>query len=225
MFDKIFLEIKSDQDLMSIFDLHCKEKVVEMFFIYCDPSEVFVPITEWQFNDVSPAEEQDEVEYLRNPLPQNEHASVDKVTMYLDIDDLVCSKKGLELVGVNVEGNVEDDLEDGEDEECEDEDVEDPLEEEPYEEVNQQPVADFDSKDPPMAVDTTYRTMSEFKLALCQHAIKHEFEFNTEMSSKSRFRAYCSMKVKDKCSWRLHASTTADKCTIMVRVIVVLLFY
>jgi hypothetical protein len=199
-----------------MFDLHYKEKVVEMFFICCDPSEVFVPITEWQFNDVTPTEEEDEVEYIRNSLPENEHAGVGEETMYLDIDDHVCSEKGLELVGVNVEGILEDDSEDGEDE-----DVEDTLEEEPYEEVNQHPIADFDSEDPPMTVGSTYHTMSEFKLALCQHAIKHEFEFNTEKSSKSRFRAYCSMKVKDKCSWRLHASTTADKCTVMVRSIVV----
>jgi hypothetical protein len=52
--------------------------------------------------------------------------------MYLDIDEPVCSEKGLELIHVNVEDDSEDG-EDGGDEESED--VEDPLEEEeePYE--------------------------------------------------------------------------------------------
>jgi hypothetical protein len=129
---KDFPEINSDQDLISMFDLHCKEKVVEMFFTYCDPSEVFVPITEWKFNNEAPPEEQGEVEYLRNPLPENEHGGVDEETMYLDIDEPVCSEKGLELVHVNVKDDSEDG-EDGGDEESED--VEDPLEEEeePYE--------------------------------------------------------------------------------------------
>ena len=33
-----FPEVKSDHDLMSMFDIHCKEKVVQMFVSYCDPS-------------------------------------------------------------------------------------------------------------------------------------------------------------------------------------------
>ena len=44
-----FPEVKSDHDLMSMFDIHCKEKVVQMFVSYCDPSETFEPITEWEF--------------------------------------------------------------------------------------------------------------------------------------------------------------------------------
>jgi len=35
---KNFSEVKSDHDLMSMFDIHCKEKVVQMFVSYCDPS-------------------------------------------------------------------------------------------------------------------------------------------------------------------------------------------
>ena len=44
---KAFPEIKSDQDLMSMFEKHAKTKVVQMFFAYCDPSEPYEPITEY----------------------------------------------------------------------------------------------------------------------------------------------------------------------------------
>jgi hypothetical protein len=62
--------------------------------------------------------------------------------------------------------------------------------------------------------------MDEFKLALCQHAIKHKFEFCTKHSSKHRPRAYCSRNIEDKCPWKIHASTTADGVTVMVTIIV-----
>ena len=69
-----------------------------------------------------------------------------------------------------------------------------------------------------MKVGSTYPTMAEFKLDLCQHAIKHEFEFRTKHSSKRMFRGYCSRKIEDNCPWKIHASTTADKVTVMVSV-------
>uniref|UniRef100_A0A8R7QBB2 Transposase MuDR plant domain-containing protein n=1 Tax=Triticum urartu TaxID=4572 RepID=A0A8R7QBB2_TRIUA len=59
--------------------------------------------------------------------------------------------------------------------------------------------------------------MAEFKLALSQHAIKHEFEFNTEKTAPHRFGAYCSRRDEDKCPWRIYASTMEDGCTVMVR--------
>jgi hypothetical protein len=34
---------------------------------------------------------------------------------------------------------------------------------------------DYDKNDPPMAVGTIYPNMKEFKVALSQHAIKHDF--------------------------------------------------
>ncbi|RLM74507.1 hypothetical protein C2845_PM15G04000 [Panicum miliaceum] len=68
-------------------------------------------------------------------------------------------------------------------------------EEEGYEEVNHHQIVDYDEEDPPMNVGSTYPNMSEFKLALCQHAIKYEFEFRTKHSSKHRFRVYCSRKM------------------------------
>jgi hypothetical protein len=34
-----------------MFDMHSKEKVVQVFISYCDPSEPFVPITKWEFEE------------------------------------------------------------------------------------------------------------------------------------------------------------------------------
>lgn len=143
--------------------------------------------------------------------------------MYLDIVPVNaprCSEKGKEIVHVEANPEVaEDDSEDEFEDESEDEfeDDSEANEEEAHEEVNPHPIVDFDKEDPPMKVHSTYRNMLEFKLGLCQHAIKHEFI--TEKSSRSRFRAYCSRKVEDNCPWRLHASTTFGKCTVMVRTI------
>lgn len=48
---------------------------------------------------------------------------------------------------------------------------------------------DYDKDDPPMHVWITYQNIEVFKLALAQHAIKHEFEYNIEKSDKGRFSA------------------------------------
>jgi len=65
-----------------------------------------------------------------------------------------------------------------------------------------------------MTEGTTYPNMATFKLALSQHAIKNEFEYRTVKSAPKRFTGICSRKNEDKCSWRIHASTTKDKKTI-----------
>jgi hypothetical protein len=188
---KNFPEVKSDQDLMSMFDVHSKEKVVEMFVTYCDPSEKFEPITEWEFDVEEQPEnntEEDDDDYLRNPLPENEYVGVDEEIMYLDIVPVNevhgapvhapgCSEK--EKKKALAEDGSEDESEDGLEDEFEDEDETEDDEDQPYEEVNPHSIADFDEVDPPMEVGTTYGSMYVFKLALCQHAIKHEFEFNT----------------------------------------------
>jgi len=44
------------------------------------------------------------------------------------------------------------------------------------------PDADYDMKNPPMAVGTLYSNMNAFKLALATHAVKHEFHYNIEAS-------------------------------------------
>jgi len=66
--------------------------------------------------------------------------------------------------------------------------------------------------------------MKQFKLALNQHAIKHEFEYLTEKSDPGRVRAYCSKKVEEGCRWRLHARTTEDK-SLKVTIIIIAVFF
>jgi hypothetical protein len=75
---------------------------------------------------------------------------------------------------------------------------------------------DYDKKNPPMIVDITYANMEEFKLALAQHAIKNEFEYQREKSDLGRYRAYCSRKQEDKCPWRIHACTLGDGVIVKV---------
>jgi hypothetical protein len=75
---------------------------------------------------------------------------------------------------------------------------------------------EYDKEDPPMVVGSTYPNMAEFKIALSQHAIKKEFEFNMEKSAPYRFRPYCSRWKDDNCPWRLHASTIDELCTVVV---------
>ena len=74
----------------------------------------------------------------------------------------------------------------------------------------------YDPNDPPMSVGSLYPNISQFRLALFQHAIKNEFEYNTEKSDPERLRAYCSKKEEEGCRWRLHASTYRDGVTIKV---------
>uniref|UniRef100_A0A453AAY6 Transposase MuDR plant domain-containing protein n=1 Tax=Aegilops tauschii subsp. strangulata TaxID=200361 RepID=A0A453AAY6_AEGTS len=103
------------------------------------------------------------------------------------------------------------------DHESEDESDEEVEEDEEVHEAEHAPHLEYDKLDPPMTEGRKYPNMAEFKLALSQHAIKHEFEFNTEKSAPHRFRAYCSRRDEDKCPWRIYASTMEDGCTVMVR--------
>ena len=89
-------------------------------------------------------------------------------------------------------------------------------EDEEYHEADHAPHIEYNKLDPPMNEGRKYPNMAEFKLALSQHAIKHEFEFDTEKSAPHRFRAYCSRRDEDKCPWRIYASTMEDECTVMV---------
>lgn len=74
----------------------------------------------------------------------------------------------------------------------------------------------YDRDDPPMSVGSLYPNMVQFRLALSQHAIKNEFEYNTEKSDPERMRAYCLTKKEEGCRWRLHASTYRDGVTTKV---------
>jgi hypothetical protein len=78
---KTFPEIKSNQELLSIFEKHDKTKMGHMFFAYCDPSEPYEPITEYHCGvHLQPDNNtnQDEENYLVNPEPENEHVGIDK---------------------------------------------------------------------------------------------------------------------------------------------------
>ena len=102
---KSFLEVKTDQELMSMFDKHLKRKVVIMFVVYQGHSDPYEPITEWDFgvgtqpkdnidNDSIDNDDADEDDYLRNPKPQNEHVGVDEEAMYCNICSTQCSTGG-----------------------------------------------------------------------------------------------------------------------------------
>jgi hypothetical protein len=78
------------------------------------------------------------------------------------------------------------------------------------------PLMAYDRDVPPMSVGSLYPNMEQFKLALSQHAIKHEFEYDTKKSDPGRLRAYCSRKEEKGCRWRLHASTIKGEKTVKV---------
>jgi hypothetical protein len=183
-----------------------------MFISYCDPSEPYKTITEWQFE--GEAQHKDDIEqeldtYLMNPLPNNEHVGVDEEGMYLKEDHVIAvpSDKGKEKTSVP----LTEDKAQSEQEVTDNEMIEDGMQKDP----NRGPHVEYDKENPLMTVGSMYPNMAEFKLALSQHAIKNEFEYNTERRGPKRLRAYWSRK-EDNCPWRIHASTTADRITVMV---------
>ncbi|WVZ48943.1 hypothetical protein U9M48_000330, partial [Paspalum notatum var. saurae] len=153
---KTFLEVKSDQDLMLMFEKHSKTKVVTMFMGYCNAFEPYELITEWTFDEQLQQninDEPDDDNYLRNPFSDNEHVGVD--------EKFVCSDKGKDKDYVP-EDDSEDESADGDDDDDEDE-----LEE--YEELvgreaTHTPNVDYDKEDPPMTEGSTYPNMKEFKV-------------------------------------------------------------
>lgn len=229
---RTFPLVATDQELMAMFEKHSKTKLVHMFIAYRDPSESYHPITEWQgFDSNDPVQapnrtqeqpkvshpsstQPDDESYLQNPQPDNEHVGVDEEAMYLNIEPVVA----LDVAVYCEKGKESEDKDEDEDvDENEDEEV---LEEEDEVEADDEaPDVQYDKDDPPMSEGSTYPDMETFKLALCQYAIKREFEFNIEKSAPSRFRAYCSRKKEDKCPWRLHASTMEDMSTVTVIVL------
>lgn len=184
-----------------------------MFISHSEPSEVFEPITEWtNFASNDPMEAEDD-SYLQNPIPENEHVGVDDEVMYISKELAVapnivfcCDKE--EYVpesnsGLESEAQIEYENEIGE--------------------ANEELIGktygldlQYDKEDPPVIEGSTYPNLDDFKLALSQHAIKHEFEYNTEYSAPNKLRAYCSRKVEVKCPWRIHASSMEDMRTVMV---------
>uniref|UniRef100_A0ACD5YE97 Uncharacterized protein n=1 Tax=Avena sativa TaxID=4498 RepID=A0ACD5YE97_AVESA len=211
---KTFPEIKSDQELMTMFEKHSETKFVQMFVAYCDPSEPYKPITKY-YTDVhvqpNNKASQDDDSYLRNPIPENEHVGIDEENMYSEKEPIPLDV----VLFSNKEKDKHNFCEDGSEDESDDEaEVE---EDEEVHEPNHAPNVEYYKEDPPMTVGSTYPNMDEFKLAIRQHAIKHDFEFNTEKSAPHRFTAHCSRKYDDDCPWRIHASTTNDMCTVVVK--------
>jgi hypothetical protein len=64
-----------------------------------------------------------------------------------------------------------------------------------------------------MILGSIYSNIDEFRLAIAQHAIKKEFEFNIIRSEPGQYTAKCAAQG---CKWRIHASVVADGVTIMV---------
>jgi len=215
---KTFPEVKTDQDLMLMFKKHKKTKVVDMFIAYSHPFEPYEPLTHWHYEDQGPPMQNPSAEpedtYLDNPSPDNELVGVDEEAMYLASNEpihalnvvLYSGRKRMEKnFGPDEEGTEdEEDLDSQSESETE---VADELVDTDYEE-DHVPDIEHDKEDPPMTEGTTYSCMEAFKLALSQHAIKHEFEYRTAYSNRSRFGAYCSRKLEDNCPRRIHASTT-----------------
>ncbi|XP_014661297.1 uncharacterized protein LOC106804525 [Setaria italica] len=197
-----------------------------MFIAYAELSKPYQLITEWQGyassvpvqpEQCKPSSTQpDDESYLQNPLPENEHVGVDEEAIYLSnepvlaLDVAVCCEKEKGLIA---DGPEDDEVEVDNDEV---EENNDEVEEDEIGEVH------YDKDDPAMTVGSKYPNMEVFKVALSQHAIKHEFEFNTVKSAPYRFTAYCAKKREDKCPWRLHASTMEDMSTVMV---IILLYW
>ena len=73
--------------------------------------------------------------------------------------------------------------------------------------VDVEPMHEWDRDNPDMSVGTCYPSMAEFRLAVRQHAIVKEFEYDTEHSDKERFMAnYAALG----CPWILRARTQHD---------------
>ena len=137
--------------------------------------------------------------YLANPFPQKEHVGDDD-------DEVEYSDHETADYVPSSEFELESGY--GTDDTSSDEEQQDPPQ--PIE-----PEIVYDVNDPPMVVGSIYPNMNVFKLAIAQHSIKHEFEYNTEKSDPGRFRAHCSSK-SEGCPWRIHASTMQDKVTVKV---------
>lgn len=70
-----------------------------------------------------------------------------------------------------------------------------------------EPVMQWDRDNPNMSVGVVYPCMTDFRRAMRQYAIVHEFELGTEKSDTDRFRGYCKA---NGCPWKINAKTQAD---------------
>jgi hypothetical protein len=171
------------------------------------------PTTSQQNEPANPTEPSDESDIdpdddgiLANPEPQNEHVGVDDEELYFTTPN---THVGGDDVGEQSGSDSQSDSES--DVEYEEEDGligQDPL--------PPVPIVAYDRDDPPMSVGSIYPNMAEFRLALSQHAIKYEFEFNTEKSDPERMIVHCSKRKEERCKWRLYAAIDKDGVSIKV---------
>ena len=73
--------------------------------------------------------------------------------------------------------------------------------------IDVEPMHEWDRDNLDMSVGTCYPNMTKFRLAVRQHAIIKEFEYDTEHSDKERFRANCAALGYP---WILRARTKHD---------------
>jgi hypothetical protein len=79
------------------------------------------------------------------------------------------------------------------------------------------------SNPPTIFGGSIYSCIEEFRVALSQHAIKHEFEYNIEKIDPERLRAYCTAKNKG-CKWIIHTSVLEDRKTMKASIFLILVF-
>ena len=93
-----FPEVKTDQELLSMFQKHTENKVVDMAITYNDPLEPYIPITKWpgasdvdsdftcdpkQKQPMNKGKPEPEDENCPNPLLENEYVDIDEESTYL----------------------------------------------------------------------------------------------------------------------------------------------
>ncbi|WVZ50012.1 hypothetical protein U9M48_001311, partial [Paspalum notatum var. saurae] len=231
-------EVTTDQELVDMFDKHEDTKFIRLSVGYFDASKPVVPIPNWGSTNPEPSEPASETitvvpgigtlsltsepnqsadnashpvvdeevdTYLINPFPEFEHVGIDEEGLYSD-DDNADKVKPTKDHEVEYVPSFESDSEIASD----DEEQQDPS-------LPHEPEYVHDANDPSMTVGSIYPNMGVFRLALAQHSIKHEFEYNIQVSEPGRFRAYCCAK-SEGCKWRIHASKMQDDVSIQVKV-------
>jgi hypothetical protein len=88
--------------------------------------------------------------------------------------------------------------------------------------VPEEPMFEWDRDNPDMSVGICYPSMPEFRLAMRQYAIVHEFEYETEKSDRDRFRGNCATVG---CNWRIRAKTQHDGSVRVYKFVVCLSVY
>ncbi|KAJ1296770.1 hypothetical protein BS78_01G327600 [Paspalum vaginatum] len=176
------VQVCTDQDLVAMFATHDATKTIRLSIGYfdvngyadCVPSAITVVQTSSQ--PTEPSQDEPANTYLINPHPEYEHVGVDDEGIYSD-DDVDISEKA--KLGKDHEEEYipssDSYEEDSEYDFSNDEDHQDPVP--PHE-----PVQVHNDNDPPMTVGSIYANMNVFRLALAQHSIKHEFEYDIETS-------------------------------------------